>query len=499
MKRRVQDPLRGIAGEAFWVLGSTTVIALAGVGLNVLIGNLFGSGGLGVYTLFMTVYLAAGTLASLGLPGAVTKFATEHRFLPELERRYLSSALILSLAGSLAVCLLLLVFRDSLAGILRTPRLSVLIGISVAGIPLFAVNKMILARIRGLRRIRNFAIGESWRVILIVGVTLLLVMVRRTLVAAAAALVVSEGLLFVLLAWAGKIYAKFTLSGLRKPFKHLMSYGRRILLSRFFLELDGRIAFLLGGYFLGTGPVGILSVAFLFTQGLTLLPTALIKVTGPVITELYLADRRDALTNFIRNTIGITLFLLAGTALVLWWGFHPLIAVLYPGKPLFQQAFVPFGILAVGLVLRGGVGAVGSVFVSMGRPDIVMKLSPIRLLINITASLALVSPFGLSGIAAGTSVTGVAVFLLWVFAMRKAEEIRIRAVRLCLLPFFALLLAVISSFLSGRFPSWLVYPVALALYGLAGYVFLGIREYFVRLSSSHALHGSVGSGGKEEA
>ncbi len=485
MKDRPQDTFRAIAGESAWVLGGTALIALAGAGLNLIIGNFFGSQGLGAYTLLMTVYLAAGTLAGLGMPGAVTKFATEHRHSPAVNERYLSAALLMSIPGAGLLLLILWLFRQQAAVWLQTQELATLLRIAVFGLPFFAANKMILSHLRGLRRIRAFAIAESGRATLLIGLTAVFVLIRPSLSAAALALAATEAALFFLLLYTERLQRRIRLQGISRPAHDLAGYGGKILLSRLFLELDGRIAFLIAGSFLGTKEVGVLSVAFLLTQPLTLFPAALQKVTGPVITELYLEGRIGELQDFIEKTMSGSLFILSGTALIVWWLFHPLVSLLYPGRDIFQQAFIPYGILAVGLTLRGGTGSVGSIFVSIGLPHIVMKLSPIRLFINLGLSLALVSPLGIGGIAIGSSVTGAAVFFLWILAMRHTAEIRLRPGRLLVFPVAAGLMALASLPVSGGLAAAMEI-VLLLLYGILGYRYLDLGHYLARLTRKRA-------------
>jgi len=116
-----------------------------------------------------------------------------------------------------------------------------------------------------------------------------------------------------------------------------------------------------------------------------------------------------------------------------------------------------------------------------------MKLSPIRLLVNLLVSLALVSPFGISGIAAGTSATGAAVFLLWIFAMNRVAGIRLRAGRIVAFPFLALLMAVLSVPAAGHLPSGIVDAILFLAYGLFGYRYLDLGHYLVRLFRGGAV------------
>ena len=464
-----------------WAVAGTVFLTIAGFILNVLIGNLFDEKGLGVYSLLATLYLAIGTLASAGLPGALTKYTTEFVDKPTVGCEFYAAALVLSIVFGLLGSAIMLTLRGWVGIVFNTPDLTQLLVIAALGLPIFELNKIVLARLRGLRQMRVFSIGESTRYLLLIVLTVGLVSWQGTLAAAVWALVLTELVLLAVLWCVTKIAQHLKVSNLGQRGRELSRFGSQILVSRLFVDLDARVGLLIIGYCLTPADVGIFAVAFMFAQALTVLPIALQKVTGPVITQNYVNGLSAPLGQFVNRTMQITVFLLTLVSIPLIVLFPQIIRLLYPGQNAFLAAQTAFNVLVVGFLFRGIAASVGSVFVSIGRPDIVLKVAPIRLLFNVVLSVALVGVFGISGVAAGTAATGLLTFSLWTVLMSRVIGIQIDYKPLIVIPALGVVALLITSLFSTILPVWVGLLLSLAAFSLVTIKSWRFDQYLGRL------------------
>jgi O-antigen/teichoic acid export membrane protein len=467
--------------DTTWTSVSTIFLVLAGTVLNILVGNLFDEQGLGLYSLLTTIYIAFGTIASFGLPGAVTKFATQYKDTRPIDKQYFSAALLLGLCISLALTIIIISARSSLAQLFNMAGLSPLLKIIALGLPFVVVNKIILAQLRGYQQIRSMSIGESFRSFLIIVVTFLFVLANHSLEATVWALVFSEICLLVFLLLIHGALRSLNFGRIREHCRFLGVFGRQIIISRLFVELDARLGILIIGAMLSADDVGIFTVAFMFSQLLTILPTAFQKVTGPAITRYFLDKKTDELESFINYTMQATALILTVIAIMLIILFQPLVRLFYPSNPVFLQAYPALIIMTVGMLIRGITGSVGSVFVSIGRPDIVLKTSPIRLISNLIISMVLVQPLGINGVAAGTTVASIVIFNLWTQLMPRYLSIRINYFELLMIPATGLILIIMILFLGMHMPILLALILCVTLYLLFVYNYLPIGIVVIRL------------------
>lgn len=457
--------------DTAWVICSTVFIAAAGFIINIIIGNRFSESGLGLYSITVVIYLTTGTLASFGLPGTQTRFSSKHQTDPVQRNSYLSGSIFLTILLSLFLAILLVIARNTLSGMFGNPAIRNYLLLVAPALPLFCLNKIFLADLRGLRKMHKFATGESLRPLLLLLLTFFLSWYSNNLqyvfwsfliteILVLAYLVRSSGLSFPIL-------TVFTLPRL----KTLIRYGSQIITSRLFIELDLRLGVIILGIYMTPYDVGVFAVAMMFAEALTLLPLAIQKISGPVITDLHTHGKSHLLENYVNRVMQTSTFLVTILAVILVFLFKDIVTLIYPDNQGFIEAGSAFRILLAGLLFRAATASVGSIFVSIGRPDLVLKTAPVRLLTNLVISIILVAPLGINGVAAGTTASAFMIFCLWLYLMEAAIGIKIELARLVMIPATGIIVAasfLYTDLLGGTSLPLILTVLVLLILGVAG-------------------------------
>jgi len=432
-----RDKFQRIVSEIGWTMSSSIMLVLTGFFLNVILGNLLGLDGLGVYTVAVTIYMLTTTLTVIGLPIVLLKFTAEYKNQSDISSQFYTASLIIVLATTILTSLLLFLLRYPIAAIFNMSELVELLAILAVGIPFYGLNKIAMARLNGLRYMGRLASIEIFRYLLMLGLTIAgVVWLQKGLYGAAWALTIAEVLLFPFLFGLTRIYQDFNLTNFRLRCAILVGVGKQVTLSRIIEDLDARLSVLLVGLFLTKSEVGIYSFAVLMADGLLVLPATLNKVTGPVITQLHSQGKSSSLEELINQTMQIAAFLLMLCGGLVVAFYSPIVNLLFPNEPGFLIAEMAFIILAFGSVFQGITISVGLVFVGVNRPDVLIKINIQRLIINFVTALLLVNLFRIEGAALSKTLTAFVIFIVRTQTMARVANLHVEFKPLFLIPLF---------------------------------------------------------------
>jgi O-antigen/teichoic acid export membrane protein len=135
-------------------------------------------------------------------------------------------------------------------------------------------------------------------------------------------------------------------------------------------------------------------------------------VVPPLITEMYVQGRRRELERALRATAtlaGIPAFLVLAVFMSLG---GPILGAVYGGY--YQEGWLILAVLSVGQLVNVGLGSGGFVLMMTGRHMLMMYITVVCGIFTVVAGLAVVGPYGLTGIAA-VAATSVALqqLLAW--------------------------------------------------------------------------------------
>jgi len=149
------------------------VSAFGALGLVVIVGQLYGPKGVGVYALAQSILLGSGILARRGMDNALLRFIGRD-FQSPLVRCYLNLAGFRSLWVSIPLSLVVFLSRDDIELFFAMPGLSsMLLGISLA-IPFYTWSFLLSGFFKGIRKPATAGFQENGAIALVAGTLLLL-------------------------------------------------------------------------------------------------------------------------------------------------------------------------------------------------------------------------------------------------------------------------------------------------------------------------------------
>lgn len=149
------------------------VSAFGALGLVVIVGQLYGPKGVGVYALAQSILLGSGILARRGMDNALLRFIGRDFKSPQV-KNYLYVAGLRSLWVSVPLSLAVFLSRDKIEVFFTMPGLSsMLLGISLA-IPFYTWSFLLAGFFKGIRKPATAALQENGAIALIAGGLILL-------------------------------------------------------------------------------------------------------------------------------------------------------------------------------------------------------------------------------------------------------------------------------------------------------------------------------------
>ncbi len=392
----------------FWNLGSLAVLAVAGIALNALIAALYDEAALGVFNQAMAAYVFFSQVAVGGLDRSLLKevAACAH------ERARVGATLGAALvpAGLLAALATLAFWlaREPIGRWLESPGTAEAIAWATPGLYFFALNKVLLAAVNGLQRMRTFAVCHALRYVLILvalGGFALFDRERTQAAHLAGVFSFAEALLFLVLAlevWRqvrGPVAPGWT--ALVRP--HIR-FGLRSLGSGVLLELNARVDVLMIGWFLSDRDVGVYAFAAMISEGLYQLLNVLQNLYNPILARglaaRALAELHATIQKGKRRTYQ-GMLVVATLAVLL----YPFALSLLTDKPGFEGSVIPFRWLMLGVGLCAGYIPFAQTLLMAGFPGTHTLYMLLSVGINVIGNALLVPRLGLAGAAIATAAS----------------------------------------------------------------------------------------------
>jgi O-antigen/teichoic acid export membrane protein len=218
-----------------------------------------------------------------------------------------------------------------------------------------------------------------------------------------------------------------------QAFRELFGFGKWVGVTGIIAYFVAQGDTLTVGRLLGTEAVGYYAFAF----GLALMPAidiarTLGTVLFPHLSRLPQEERGPAFLVMMRTVLLISVPAIVGLALVA----EPIVRMLYGEKWL--PMLPAFYVLIVYASLRSVSYLIEPLYLSMGRPRVVMTSTTIHLIIMMSAIVPLGSSYGLPGIAGAVLLGAVTSLSYLLFGIQRERVVRLRAlVRAAALPIVA--------------------------------------------------------------
>jgi len=483
MEERVGDELGRIArGGLLSIVGLLTSATLAFL-TRTLVGRVFGPAQYGSYSLSLTVFSIALTLAMFGLP---TAFPRQVSYFLRREREVVESlvwtTVVLAVITSTVTAVVLLPVAGFLANTLTTnpssgELLRSLLSIAAIGIPFAALTNVLIALAQGYKRVREYVYyGKVGFPLLYFTLATAVTFAIGDLRAVIGAYVLAYMLVFTLLS--RDIRRAGILPG--KP-RFSPNLARGILLFSIPLLTSNIISMvmtwtdsLMLGHFLGTRAVGIYTAASPLARFITMTVVALMTIYTPIVTEFFAEGRIGLVQRFY-------LILAKWSVLVAF----PLIFILvnYPSQVIgaffggsYIEAAKPLVILSLGFAFVVAAGPAVNTLVTLGRTTDNMKGDLLGALTNVVLNYVLIGKLGMTGAALATLTSYIITVSYKLGVLLKSGIVPYSRRNLLLIVDAALIILVFKAFSPGGLLGALALTLVASVifYGTA--VLLGVLE-----------------------
>lgn len=404
-----------------WAFISIATASLAHFILRIVLGRELGPEGLGVYTLAFTIYLLGMQFAAFGIGSALTKYVAEFLEDKVAIRNYVSSGMTSSvITGGLMGVVLFLLAPYIAISFFHVPELEPLIQLTAICYPFIAIQKAVLGTLNGFRRMHLYALLNIIQNVAVVAASIALV------------LLFEMGVMGAVIGFVGPTILVSALCPIL--IRDCMGFGaslwnipalRATTIFGFYVVLGNSIGFLntqidsiMIGYYLNPVEVGIYAVTVLLAQTLTLIPSAVQRVTAPATATLYGKGDIGAIRKIIYSTMKKAFLVSAAIALVLVIFGQFFISLFF--TPEFLPAYIPLLVLLVGHTIFAPFMAIGSTLASIGKVNIPFKIHSICGVLNIVLNILLIPLFGIMGAAASTTITHIANFVIHMAVIERA-------------------------------------------------------------------------------
>lgn len=415
---------RRLRRDIGWNLIPVVLLAGVGLGMNFAIGGWWGSAALGAFNLVTISVFSFAVLGAGGLQYAVLRAVAEA---PD-DRDHVAAMAVGALVPVVGLAALatagFLALRGTF-GALQGPAVAEGMAWAAPGLFCFAVNKVLLGVVNGLRRMRAFAMYTSLRYAsLAVGLVL-----ARALGLSGDQLPVvwsiAEGA--VLVALLGELVATVSLrrcAGWRAAARRHLGFGARGVGATLAQEVNSKLDVWLLGVAVPNALVGVYSLAAALYEGATQLAVVVQNNVNPVLARDLASDDRAAVRTLVARTrrwFVPTMIVACGAGAAIYPAAIPWLL----GDPAFAAGALPFAILMAGIALASPYLPFVSVLLMAARPGWHTVLVVATVAVNAAGCLLLIPALGLTGaaLAAATSLVANALLLRWLARDKNGRRI----------------------------------------------------------------------------
>jgi O-antigen/teichoic acid export membrane protein len=407
------DPGRRLRRDVLWNLVPVVLLGVVGLGLSFAISSWWGPSAFAVFNLVTTAYFALAVVGACGLQYSVLRAVAEQ---PDDRPRVAAAVVGALVPGVVLAALATAVFvaiRPLIARWLDSPAVGEGMLWAAPGLFCFAVNKLLMAVVNGLRRMRALAIYTSLRYVLIATG---LVLARVADIASdhlAAIWTLTEGVLLLVLV--GELFATVQLArsaGWTRWVGRHLDYGARGMIATLAYEINTKLdVWMLGVLVADKAAVGVYALAAALNEGVTQLSVVLQNNVNPVLARLLARRELDeihAMVKRSRRWFVPSLVAVCAAAAAMF----PVVIPTLIGDPAFGAGAVPFAILMAGIAIASPYLPFAHVLLMARHPGWHTVLLVCTVAVNAIGTLLLIPRFGLSGAAMSTAGTVVVSALL---------------------------------------------------------------------------------------
>ncbi|RLI19417.1 hypothetical protein DRO49_00535 [Candidatus Bathyarchaeota archaeon] len=480
-------PAKKFAFDVGWVFISSVIVLMLHFFQKPVMARYLGPDGLGLFSMAFMIIGIVEIIAGFGIGEALVKYVAEYREYERVSSLTSSAFITISVFG--IITSVALFFSSNLfADIFDMPYLSILLKIYAIAFPFSLIYGIILGFLRGLRKMKYFAFLRILDASLALAFILAFLAAGFWVEGAMLGILFEIIVIFVVGMLIMKKFMRFSLSDYQGNTKMLASFGSRIIGANIVGQIYYNIDTLMIGYFLTSTEVGYYAVAISLSRFFWLVPRAIATVAYPAISEYWANGNRQAVNKLVDKSTKYSACILIFAGMSIVFFAKDIITFLF--TPEFLPAVLPLAILITGTVTSGILRSVGEIFASVGKVNLVLKISIIGAVGDIILNMILIPIYGIIGAATATAASQVLNVGITIYFLRKALVIKLDTPWFIKMVMLISLLAVLFyglSILNHYFSA----TIALFLYTIAIIKYFLTKEdkaYFVSIVK-HALYG----------
>lgn len=380
----------------------------AGLLVLVLIAAVHGPAALGRFNLLFAVYLVTSQVATLGLHVSVVRHLAPVRDVVDERGRVLRGALLATVVSGGATGLALHALRGPLAAALGRTDLATMLSWTALGVAMFAVNKVLLAGLTAIGRLRLHAAMLVLRGLLMIALLLVLGHVGVDPDRLFLLIPLTELALLIpsLLAHASAFAPRSWRDGLDGWTGRHLRFGALGAGSTMLTELNLRIDVLVLALFVDDAAIGVYALAIAVVETLMRIGYVHQTVLGPTVVRLIADGDASGLAVLVRSTRRRLWALLAALSVAVVAA-HPFLVGSLASATAFREGRTVLAVLLIGLVVSSGYHPFAYVLAHAGRPLRQSGFVGLLVILNAVGNLALAPRYGLLGAATATATVHV--------------------------------------------------------------------------------------------
>jgi stage V sporulation protein B len=411
-----------------WNFASLAFLAVAGIGLNIIIGRWYGPESLGTFNVAFAVFIFLSQIASFGMQFSILKTVST---IADTKSDNLTSSVYGGLLTCGVIAGLVTAFAFAATPLLarlfpRVPDLGAAWLLVAPGLLPFALNKYLLATLNGLQLMRAFSVLQALRYILILLLLAAMIAFKAPGYALASVLAISEFVLLVFLLHRVSVAVPWPVSRsevLRQGRKHAL-FGLKVFPAGMVAELNTRVDVLMLGALLNDRAAGVYTVAALIYEAALQAVVVLRNNINPRIAQDIVGGHRDKILQESRWIgLGLTSIMMVG-AVVAYLGFPYVAGLVFSSKD-FEAAQGPLFWLMLALPLAAAPLCYSLILSQANHPLWQSAVMIITLGVNIAANAILIPLYGIEGAAMAMGLSSIVMGLLMVLLARRLLGIRL--------------------------------------------------------------------------
>jgi len=407
--------------DVLFSYGSLALLASSGIIINCVLAQVYGASVLGQFNLVYAFYIILSQFSTLGVHYATLREVSllENQAIETLGKIITSAVSLVFLIGTV-VGFLVEILAPSIHLLYKDEFIVNGVTSLAYVLPLFAVNKVMLASLNGMRQMRLFALGQSCRYLLMLSYISFISFLKLDSSYLVYVFYFAEQCLFIILTpLIVVVTLKKKIIFSRNWFIHLFKFGKDAFLAGVFIEINSRIDVIILAAFVNSSLVGLYSFAAMVAEGLALMLVVLRNNVNPIMSRLLHEQKYETLCEFM---LTIRKYTYIGMALVISFIFAAYVYLInHYAHDSLAGSWPVLLIISSCLFLVSGYLPFSDFLILANKPKLQSSQNMLVVIANSILCFLLTPTFGMIGAALSAGISSYIISILLIEWLAKNE------------------------------------------------------------------------------